>query len=251
MSQWHVELTCREPQVLAFLTTIFQEPSFTVTAGATACYYVNPGEEPRLTARRTSGYFMLSSEFTSISTATDVQARAKEMLPLLNAIIKLKLGVDTTPIEIDDVFRPDTEGRMIREIASVVAIAYRYPSISQLQNAHAQSPTFIEIWRAERMYPEVEEAMLHFANQRNWFNLYKVYEVIEHDVGKNTINKWMQGQADDFTYSANNARVSGLNARHFSAKFQKTSVKRTPMSLQQAIEFISSLLLQWLQTKPT
>ncbi len=72
MAKWHVELTCKRPELLAFLSTTLQEPVCTVKAGSTDCYYINPGAEPRLAARKTSGYFLLSSEFDSLTEAWHV-----------------------------------------------------------------------------------------------------------------------------------------------------------------------------------
>jgi len=39
MTQWHVELTCKEPKLLAFLSSVFQEPSCVVIAGDTNFYF--------------------------------------------------------------------------------------------------------------------------------------------------------------------------------------------------------------------
>src|SRR5438876_8346457 len=119
MSQWHVELNCKRPKLLACLTTTLQEPLCTVIAGNTDCYYINPGSQPALAARKTSGYFLLSSEFDSLTDVGEVHTRAKAMLPFLNALVKLKISAYTTPIDIDDVFRPDTQRRMIQEIMTV------------------------------------------------------------------------------------------------------------------------------------
>src|SRR5260370_36082906 len=119
MLQWHVELICGRQELLAFLSTALQEPVCTVKAGSTDCYYINPGSQPALSARKTSRYFLLSSEFDSLTEDIQVRIRAIEMLPFLNALVKLKTDAYAPPLEIDDVFRLDAEGRMIWEGANV------------------------------------------------------------------------------------------------------------------------------------
>ncbi len=248
MSQWHVELTCKRPKLLAYLTTTLQEPLCTVIAGTTDFYFINihPGSLATLHPRKASGYFLLSSEFDSLTDAAEVHSRAKAMLPFLNALVKLKLGVYTTPIDIDDVFRPDTQGRMIQEIMTATWTLNTLES--KLQNATGQPLNFTEIWHLAQKQPEVYEVLNYLVNETNWFNLYKIHEVIEHDIGEKTLDTWTKGISDDFTYSANNAHASGLAARHSSMKYPPSS-KRKAMSLEEGAEFISHLSLQWFQTK--
>jgi len=246
MSQWHVELICERPELLAFLSTALQEPVCTVKAGSTDCYYINPGSQPALAARKTSGYFLLSSEFDSLREDGHVRIRAIEMLPFLNALVKLKISAYAPALAVDDVFRLDAEGRMIWEAANVIAT---FSSLgSKLQKLAGQPLNFTEIWQLSQMYPDVNEALHHLANETNWFNLYKVYEIIEHDVGKKTLDTWTQGQNDDFTYSANNAHASQYAARHSSVRY-RPSQKRKSLAPAEAAELITNVFLQWLQTK--
>ena len=246
MSQWQVELTCKRSEILSFLSTTLQEPLCTVKAGDTDCYYINPGSQAALAARKTSGYFLLSSEFDSLREDGRVRTRARAMLPFLNALVKLKISAYAPPLEIDDVFRLDAEGRMIWEGANVI---WTLSSLeSKLQKVAGQSLNFTEIWHLSQKYPEVDEALHQLANETNWFNLYKVYEIIELDVGKKMLDTWTHGKNDDFTYSANNAHASQYAARHSSVKYGP-SHKRKSLAPSEAAEFITSLFLQWLQTK--
>ncbi|SRR6266496_4727310 len=246
MSQWHVELTCKRPELLIFLSTTLQEPVCTVKVGSADCYYINPGSQPALAARKTSGYFLLSSEFDSLIEDGQVRIRAIEMLPFLNALVKLKISAYAPPLEIDDVFRLDAEGRMIWEAANVI---WTYSSLeSKLQKVAGQPLNFTEIWHLSQKYPEVNEALHQLANETNWFNLYKVYEIIELDVGKKTLDTWTHGKNDDFTYSANNAHASQYAARHSSVKYGP-SHKRKSLAPSEAAELITNVFLQWLQTK--
>src|SRR6266568_177706 len=136
MSQWHVELTCEKEELLAFLSTTLQEQACSVNAGNRDCYYINRGEEPRLAARKTSGYYLLASQFISLTDVNEVLNRANAILPFLNALVKVRISAFAPPLEIDDVFRLDAEGRMIWEIATVVAT--RSSLAQKLQEATGQ-----------------------------------------------------------------------------------------------------------------
>ena len=252
MTQWHVELTCKRQELLIFLSTTLQEPACTVKAGNTDCYSINPGAEPRLlVVRETSGYYLLSSEFTSLTDARDVRTRAIAMLPFLNALVKLKISTLAPPLEIDDVFRLDAEGRMIWEIATATAT---FSSLeSRLQKAAGQPLNFTAIWLPAQKHQAVDEVLHYLANETNWFNLYKAYEVIKKEtrrlensqkMKRGTFdNVWTGGRWLDFEESAN-------KERHSSLVYQpRQGVTIVYMSLDEAAQFVSALFFQWLQTK--
>ena len=230
MAEWGIELNSDDPALLSYLINNRQEPSWIVKEVEGKCY-------------------LISSDFQDLTNAEEVKQRADELLYVLNGIVKFKfiyahLSRTNNLIYIDD------HGNAVKTTNKDITFRANISAGEQyFQNADGQSPSIMETWGAARKYPEVEEAMRHYANQTNWFNLFKVYEVIEHDVDKAILNKWVQGRTEDFTYSANNARVSGYDARHSSAKFPKASSRRTAMSLPEGTEFVTNLLIQWLRTK--
>jgi hypothetical protein len=194
-------------------------------------------------------HYLISPDFQGLSSPPEIWEAADNLLFVLNGIMKLKfksanLTRGSTIAYFDEkdqvISRTGT-----RSIAARVSIRAGEP---YYQDADAQHPSSIDIWLKAQKNSAVLEALQHYSNQLNWFNLYKVYEVIEHDVGKKTIDSWTKGRNDDFTYSANNAHASGLAARH-SLKRYAPSSKRKALSLEEATEFISNLLVQWLQTK--
>ena len=64
--------------------------------------------------------------------------------------------------------------------------------------------------------------MRHYANETNWFNLYKVFEVIKNDIDMSRMLKLLTNDnVERFKYSANNANASGDAARHSLAEFPK------------------------------
>ncbi len=252
MSQWHVELTCKRPKLLAYLSTTLQEPLCTVIAGGTDFYFINinPGSLATLHPRKASGYFLLSSEFDLLTDARGVHSRAKAMLPFLNALVKLKIGVYTTPIDIDDVFRPDAQGRMIQELMTATWTLNILES--KLQNAPGQPLNFTEIWFLMQKHPEVDEVLNHLANETNWFNLYKAYEIIKKEtyrlersrtIRRGTFDGWTGGRKLDFEESANKERHSSLGYQ------PRPGVTIVYMSLDEAAQFVTDLFFTWSRTK--
>src|SRR6266700_8397111 len=250
MAHWHGELTCKRQELLAFLSTTLQEPVCTVKAGSTDCYYINPGAEPRLAARKTSGYFLLSSEFDSLTEAWHVRIRAIAMLPFLNALVKLKISAFAPPLEIDDVFRLDTEGRMIWETATVTWVTSSLEN--KLQQVAGQPLNFTEIWLLAQKRPEVNEVLNYLANETNWFNVYKAYEIIKKETYRlensrtirgGTFDGWTGGRKLDFEESAN-------KERHSSFVYQpRPGVTIVYMSLDEAAQFVTDLFFKWSRTK--
>jgi hypothetical protein len=83
-----------------------------------------------------------------------------------------------------------------------------------------------------------------------WVGLYRVHEVIEHDVGgRKALIKlgWVSDQKlKRFTHSSNSVAVAGDQARHGK---ETTQPPKDPMSLSEAKTFINRLLDSWFTSK--
>jgi hypothetical protein len=82
----------------------------------------------------------------------------------------------------------------------------------------------------------------------SWSNLYKIFEVIEGDVGRLIVDlKWMtKSQITRFTQTAQSPQVIGDDARHGR---QKQEPPKKSMILQQASELITQLTHRWIDHK--
>jgi|SRR5450755_399310 hypothetical protein len=261
MSQWHVELTSKDTILLTFLTTCLQEPSCTVLQKSSERFYVLDRDGQRLyrssdlpEARKDTYYYWLSSDFDHYTDPQDVLMHAQQQVPLLNSILRLKFGVRISSLNVNDVYRPDEQDRLMKEtMLFPPLIGRRVTSESLLQTINAQHPSIAELWQAEHKYPAVEEAMQHFANQWNWFNLYKAYEVIKKEtrrlensgkMKRGTFDTtWTGGRWLDFEESANKERHSSLGYQ------PRQNATFAYMSLNEATAFVTHLFFQWLQTK--
>jgi hypothetical protein len=83
----------------------------------------------------------------------------------------------------------------------------------------------------------------------SWFELYKVYEIIKHDLGGEssllTTCSTTRAELTTFTESANRREISGTGARH--ARITGTASGRQ-MELTKARLFIARLLQSWLDS---
>src|SRR6266699_946293 len=260
MTQWHVEVICKDAILLAFLTTCLQEPSCTVVEKNSERFYIlEQGCQPLYRssdlpeAKQDKHYYWLSTDYDEYTDAQDVLRDAQLQIPFLNSILRLKYGIRISAIQTGNVYRAEQD-RLIKETALFPPITgRRATSVSLLQTINAQHPNMAALWQAAQKYPEVEESMQHFANQWNWFNLYKAYEVImketrrlevDQKIKKGTFDKWTRGRSLDFEQSAHKERHSSLGYR------PKRNVKIVYMSLSEATEFVTHLFFEWLQTKP-
>lgn len=103
-------------------------------------------------------------------------------------------------------------------------------------------PTTIETWLTKSLNDENITDALHYFNEINWYNLYKIYEIIRRDLTQNKldINEFCsQATIKTFTHNAN-------MTRHANKSFEPP---KTEMTLKQGHELINTLFQKWLTTK--
>ena len=92
--------------------------------------------------------------------------------------------------------------------------------------------------------------LLSAADSNSWVGLYRIYEVVEADVGGESALKtcgW--GSPADlkrFKHSANSVSVGGDAARHGK---ELTSPPNNPMSLEEAGSYVTYIVSAWLGSK--
>ena len=99
---------------------------------------------------------------------------------------------------------------------------------------------------------------LHFNRNPNWINLYKIYEIIEDDVGNKSIieNKnWAKaGEIDLFRCTAHTVQGAGDEARHavtgkINDHCKKVLSSNEPMEISYAKTFVKNILIKWIDFK--
>lgn len=224
--------------------------------------------EPSLQIVKVESYhFWVSPDFDSLTDEEQVLEYAKNQLPILNGILQLKFDPNICAVKIGDVFHPDTNGALVRSVMRSTLTGYSYPNESVLQAKDAQKPTTLDILFMARNNALIAEALQHLATSHNWYSLIKIFEIIRKDAGKKenngtlprgTFDLWTQGRnfgtrgpgkSFDFLQTAHSYHWSGLSARHSSAESDKMAGVN-PMTLSEAIEYITDVFLKWLQTNP-
>ena len=238
MAQWGVDLTSNDPALLSFLAKYRKEPSWSVV---------------QIGGR----YYLLSSSFQGLTSPEEVRQMADSLLFLLNGIMILKFKYAHLE-KAGDVVYLDDNGQIIRTTTSksVPIRVHVSAGESYYQSTDVQQLSSMDIWLKAQNSPLVEEALQHYANPHTWFNLVKVFEIIANDAGKSensgklskgTFDKWTQGRdfgknppgrSFDFLQTAHSYHWSGLSARHSSVESRRRAGVN-PMSLQEAIEYIS------------
>ena len=111
----------------------------------------------------------------------------------------------------------------------------------------------LESWLRIAQRQKVVADALHFYQEDSWINLYKVYEIIEEDVGKvkkcsRIVNNGWATKSDisRFKQTAQSRAVLGDYARHAADKYKPPA---RPMSLSEAKSLVRNILMKWLITK--
>ena len=94
----------------------------------------------------------------------------------------------------------------------------------------------------------VEKVLRLIAKDSNsWVGIYRIFEVIENDIGALTKYDWVtKTNIKRFTHSANSVTVSGDEARHGK---ETNEPPKNPMSISEAKAFISQIIHSWLNEK--
>ncbi len=257
MYRWRVQVTSDDPQLLSYLLTSLQESPHRVIEEDKHYYLVSPTFDA----------------FENLSAYPELSARADKLIARLNALLKLQFQTYSNIVKTNPTLYMDESGLLhlvVMETIGIITDEVRGYTGDNFFQHTAQSQAqldFLSQWIEEGNSSLVDEALQYFSLPRNWHNLEKIFEIIAKDMGKKednralppgTFDKWTQGRAFgkqppgrsfDFLQTAHSYHWSGLDARHSSVGSQKrTGV--TPMSLQDAVEYITDLLVKWLQIHP-
>lgn len=212
-------------------------------------------DELRIT-ERDGQYYLVTTRFENLVSSEEVRALASEMLPILTGTVRLSLG-GRTPLRIMNVARVKDDG--IREVFVVITetIHVRDSFSVEIQRSDGTvemiSPTNkVQEWvNLGLSDPKVAKALRLFGTEDyNWVNLYRLYEVIEDDVGgmdKIIKRRWVtKGAIKHFKHTANSPTATGDASRHGK---ESTTPPSNPMELGEARALIEMILHNWLRFK--
>jgi hypothetical protein len=243
MAEWLVRLR-GEPRELRLLSWLMSLPEWRITEES--------GE-----------YYLCASAFQAMTEVADVRSYALRLITIINGSAALRLHSDGQVV-FGGVVRAYEDGRqdaftfgaliVVQEGNMLSATGSVSGAPSTLRPSRQQTAVDTDLSVALQ-HQSVEDALRFMGFEKNWFNLAKVFETIEQDVGgedilikqfKDQIGN-LKDKTNAFTGSANNAGVSGDDARHAPSRYPKRPKKI--MSLDEAKVFIRALLDLWIASK--
>lgn len=210
--------------------------------------------ELRLTQEGQS-FFLRSMDFNSLKSADDVRNNATEILSLINGAARLALRM-RKPLVVGNIVKVNDGGKR-RIFASLsatmslrgnicVSITRADGTVEQFRQADP-IPSWIEVAQHDK---NVAKVLRLFAGTHDWVNLYRIYEVIEDDIGgKHNIESkgWATKKAITlFKHTANSIDVIGDESRHGKKIGEPPP---NPMPLSEAKSLIETILHNWFRSK--
>ena len=201
-----------------------------------------------------SSYYLKSSDFDSLSSADEVRERAIAIIDMLNGAMKLHIHNFRGVFE-DGVTIIKEDGSRHHSVYLGGTIAARVKASATVTTSNgtqqiAPQPSDVESWLSLAKGDKAVADALHFFRENTWISLYKVYEIIRDDVGKNDViigNGWVtRKELSRFNYTAQSRAALGDAARHAAKKFQPPP---KPMPFHEADSLIRGVLLSWFRSK--
>lgn len=210
-----------------------------------------------------SRYILQSDAFAGLADAETVQNHARDnLLPVLNGVLSLEFpSSQMDRVHIGREVKSQDEqgvrsGYLFVEMHAVISVSEESTVTDGAGNTVApttHSPSMAKMCTALQHDEDVRNALYHFTAPGQWtVNLYKVVEIIHHDLGVDTVHKlvglgWAtQHEANDFTSAVHNPAVTGRLARHAASTRPPSA---NPMDEDRARVFVQGLLHRWIYEK--
>lgn len=214
------------------------------------------GGDLALTEEENGQYYLTSTKFSNCTTTTEVLKESKQILSVLNGATKLALGgnLDVTDSGVLEV-RPDGTQTFHMHFSDTVHVHESFnlsivdENGSVIEEHKPADP--VPAWVAAGLKDDsIGKVFRLFGGEHNWVGLYRIFEVIENDIGG--IDKiadfgWSsKGHLKIFKHTANSPHAVGDEARHGK---EATAPPKDPMLLSEARALVETLVHYWLRSK--
>ena len=194
---------------------------------------------------------LMSDQFKQLPGPWEVEAEARRLLGVANRSLMLSFpGV--SPVRLGGITYAEEDGSVSAHVLPrMVMIPIRFPGSTPSTDDEPPSGT-PQIRRSLDLgaeNPNVSEARGIFGSDRSWFGLYKISEIVWHDVGTRIVGKgWTTGtEVQRFPDTANH-ESTGPDARHARSRKDHPSPS-DPMPHDEAVKLIEGVLLHWIADK--
>lgn len=200
-------------------------------------------------------YYLNSEKFNSLTEARDVLEEGHRLISMLNGIAKLEVS-NWVNIQIAGVSREEHGGSRHQfifpePIAARARVSANLTVIGQDGSVveDRQPPRTQRILNLTLQDDKVEKVLrLYGSGEASWVNIYRIFEVIQSDIGGLLVSQgWAtQSEINTFTQTANSAQAVGDEARH---GHNKIPAPRRPLTLKAARNLIARITNTWLDYK--
>jgi len=208
------------------------------------------GDDPRLIVDR-DDRFLQSAEVQGIDDEADAEAKARELIAMINGAMRIQHGSSFEPVRFAGLVTFKSSGGRDYYDRGVVNLRIRVRGDDEHRDARGNlvppPPSPVPAWVGHRSDPAVAAVLRILGrSELDWYDLYKVYESVQHDAGAR-VKQWAgAAEIERFTHTANNAGALGDAARHADQGWQEPA---KPMTHTEATVLVQSLARQWLETK--
>lgn len=197
-------------------------------------------------------YYLSYSRFDLLTDEVQMCACATELLNLINGAAMFYFE-DFKPFTLDVLVRVDEDGKRHRECllsATWTIEGFGFDIEWDESEDFYQHPSDLEAWITIAEQDEKVKKVFRIWTkcEHDWVNLYKVYEVIQDDVGRRIIEDgWAtKKKTECFSRTAQSPGAIGDDARH---GVEKSEPPKNPMSLLEAQRLIIVIVRKWLEWK--
>ena len=195
-------------------------------------------------------WYLKSPTFNRLSDAEDIRAKAVDLIRVINGIARV-VNTGSKKVSLNSVAYIDDSGKkefFISLDGELEPNGRLYaPEISQ--NDAPDQPTLFDRWmEVANQDNDVNDALHYFAyDERNWYDLYKVFELVSKDVGSGSKNKGESKMVSN-TWSTRKEikrfRQSANYHRHAREKLPPN-----PMTIKEAETLIRDIVTKWVAEK--
>lgn len=210
---------------------------------------------------RDAGFLYQSVSFAACSTSAEVLALADQEFAVLSGVLRFTRE-SREPLRSGAVYRQNSSGgrdvfvhirerlQLRMELGEVtVTVTDRDGNVLTRPTPPPRTVLLAQLAESDAA---VAKALRLNAEEdaKSWVGLYRIYEVVEADVGgQDALKKRGWGSAHDlrrFKHSANSVTVAGDSARHGKESEQPP---KDPMTPDEAAAFVGCLIQSWLASK--
>lgn len=200
------------------------------------------------------GFYLRSDEFESYTEPRAVLDRAIELVSILNGIAQIEIQ-NWENVTVAGVARQEPDGKRTRFLfAEPMRGRSRMSGNLTITRADGSKKsshdnTFEAIADLVTRDANVTRVLRLFGSgMHTWVNLYKIYEIIESEIGREIVNRgWVNKDTiRNFKHTANSVSSAGDDARHGK---ELSAPPRSPMLLSEAESLIGKLLKNWLRSR--